>query len=143
MWKVMLLLAGILVCNTAYANTVTLRNEPGGSLREHIARFEALRNQSVRLEGSCASACTIFLGLPDVCVGSNARFLFHGPMQSNYMPYKYKQNFDRHSRTVASFLPRPLQQWYMEVGRVPVGANAYVTLSARELVRIGAARFCT
>jgi len=45
-------------------------------------------NQSgklVRLEGSCASACTMFLSVRNACVDPNATFLFHAGRDRNRM----------------------------------------------------------
>jgi hypothetical protein len=41
-----------------------------------IDRYNAT-GELMRIEGHCQSLCTIFLGLPNVCVERSARILFH------------------------------------------------------------------
>lgn len=41
-----------------------------------IDRYNAT-GELMRIEGHCQSLCTIFLGLPNVCVERSARLLFH------------------------------------------------------------------
>lgn len=68
----------LLLC--APASALTIRDDPGGYLDKHAYRFYAVvrRGEPIRVLGLCASACTLVLGLPRVCVGPRAAFGFHG-----------------------------------------------------------------
>ena len=57
------------------------RHDPGGFLARYLADLEKLKRLGVRqlqLDGTCASACTVYLRLGDrVCVTGRARIGFH------------------------------------------------------------------
>jgi len=42
-----------------------------------IVRQYNMSGDEFRIEGVCKSACTMFLGIPDVCVERDARLMFH------------------------------------------------------------------
>jgi hypothetical protein len=58
-------------------------NNAGFEMGGKYARFDPVvsqYNQSgelFRIEGHCQSSCTLFLGIPNVCVDRNATLLFH------------------------------------------------------------------
>ena len=54
---------------------------PGGSMQTHLQLFTATEalGCEVRIEGTCDSACTLALGLADVCVTPQATMRFHRP----------------------------------------------------------------
>lgn len=61
-------------------NVVIIKNGNGGNVLSHIAerdRLEAL-GKPVRIEGYCASACTIFYSLPTACMAEGSSLHFHG-----------------------------------------------------------------
>jgi hypothetical protein len=72
-------LIALALCGSAHA--VTIRNDNGGQLDEYWQRWLAYaqRDEWVEFAGDCASACTIYLALPNACVGRGAKFLFHAP----------------------------------------------------------------
>lgn len=53
--------------------------DDGGRLLAYIAEVDRLnaRGEAKRLDGRCASACTVFLGVRRVCVTARARLWFH------------------------------------------------------------------
>ena len=64
-------------------NQISISNNNGGYIIEYALR-KALINRSgskVRFSGRCASACTMFLGLPQhkMCIAPGASFHFHMP----------------------------------------------------------------
>jgi hypothetical protein len=66
------------VASVAHAETSD-RYSAGGAYKPYqdaIQRNNA-SGELFRIRGSCASNCTIFLGLNNVCVERNARLLFH------------------------------------------------------------------
>lgn len=59
--------------------TVTIENSPGGFIHLFVAKrfaFERAGTQ-VHIKGMCASACTIYTGMTNVCVEPGAYFKFH------------------------------------------------------------------
>jgi hypothetical protein len=59
-----------------------IRDDPGGLLKKYDAKYReiAVRGEKVVIDGECASACTIILGIvprANVCVTARARFGFH------------------------------------------------------------------
>lgn len=61
-------------------NTVTITYNDGGLIAGFQSTFARLDAQNARIEivGHCSSACTIFLGARNVCVGDHAVLGFHG-----------------------------------------------------------------
>lgn len=61
--------------------SVVVENSPGGV----IVEFEQLRDElrdigaNVYIKGYCASACTLFTTLPNVCVYPDSKLGFHAP----------------------------------------------------------------
>lgn len=47
----------------------------GGAVIDYA--IKAKKTKSVRFDGLCASACTLYLSVPDKCATPRARFAFH------------------------------------------------------------------
>lgn len=60
---------------------IDISNDSGGNVLETIQRRTALQRSGklVRIRGYCRSACTIYLTLPNACLGPKARVGFHAP----------------------------------------------------------------
>jgi hypothetical protein len=75
----------------AFAAGPSAGYEQGGP----YARFEPVvqqYNQSgelFRVDGHCPSACTLFLGIRNVCISPQANFLFHAPHDDQRRPSEY------------------------------------------------------
>jgi hypothetical protein len=84
------ILVALALCGPAHAVTIT--NDPGGILQDYAKRWQAYyqAREEVRIMGYCASACTLFLTLPNVCVGRNVQFAFHAP----YIEQRYNADVD-------------------------------------------------
>jgi hypothetical protein len=63
------------------ANARYVRADLGGSLHTYAGMVEAARfsGERVRIDGICASACTLYLNLPpsQICATPRAVFIFH------------------------------------------------------------------
>lgn len=107
---------------------------PGGSIPAHEGLVKGLRDVgcAVRIESTCASSCTLLLGVPGACVGPKAQLMFHGPQYDGYraMP---PAEFERWSRTIAAYYPVRLRSWYLAYGRF--GQH---WMKGREAIRLGA-----
>lgn len=76
----LMLLAG-LVFGARYALGTTIEADMGGSVVDYALEVDRLRdaNAHVSILGPCASACTMFLAVDNICVGRAASFTFHAP----------------------------------------------------------------
>lgn len=71
-----------LTATAATADTVVIRNNPGGMINRFVERYDAAMSagDTVELRGDfCSSSCTLWLAYPDVCVDPATVFQFHGP----------------------------------------------------------------
>jgi hypothetical protein len=110
----------------------------GGSLQSRQTKIRIMRRQGQRVEirGRCYSACTMYLGLPDVCVAPDAVLGFHGPQgMLGALP---QDAFDHWSRVMARNLRKPLKTWFMTQARhVKQGV---LRISGAKLIKMGYAR---
>jgi len=101
----------------------TVHFHPGGEIGAMLAELNAnyYAQTYVRIEGTCASACTMHIhnmknGL--VCVDRDAKMMFHGSthplgfFDGNDAPGK-----DRADSLVAQTYPENLRRWYWDEGR--------------------------
>lgn len=60
---------------------VNIDNDRGGNVLKAIKRRNELQKsgRTVRIRGYCRSACTIYLSLPNACLGPKATVGFHAP----------------------------------------------------------------
>ena len=105
------------------------------------ARFQKIRdlgqNQTpVRITGTCVSACTLYLGLPQTCVMPEARLGFHGPSSALPGIPLPPDEFERVTQQMAAHYPPALRAWYLAEARMITGS--YITISGREAIRMGA-----
>lgn len=100
------------------SGAVIIQNDRGGLLSERISRIQALRQsgQTVRIKGRiCYSTCTLYLGLPKMCISPNTVFGFHGP--SSFGQTLDPKTFNKASQTISKYYPAKLRKWYMETAR--------------------------
>jgi hypothetical protein len=105
---------------------------PGGDVQEHVrAMLQAdARGCAVRIEGVCASACTVFLGARDVCVSPGARLMFHAPTVVRGDPEMRAFFVDY----LSAWYPEPLRSWFR--GHVADSGRDH-WVSGAELIRHG------
>jgi len=102
--------------HVVWGDELVILQDPGGAIHERmfeVARLEA-RGQRLRIAGSCASACTFYLGVSTTCVEPGAMMMFHGPSlaQGQIPPADY----DEVARAMASFYPPALRDWFLAPG---------------------------
>lgn len=120
------------------ARAEVIRHDLGGDLDERVARVERLRaaGTPVRIEGTCVSACTLYLGLPAACVAPGARLGFHGPrtrLPGIPLPHA---DFERQTRVMASYYPGPIRAWFMAEARMVT--ESYYVISGAQAIAMGA-----
>ena len=118
-----------------------IRNDLGGRIdirAQEIARLRA-QGRAVELRGeACVSACTMYLGLENVCVDPRTTFGFHGP--SSYGKPMPAENFEYWSKFLAGYYKPVLSDWYMKTARFEL--HDIYNISGRDLIRLGY-RACT
>lgn len=125
----------ILLClalaSPAVADTATVRNDGGGNVSDYIRKRERLAKlDSVRIEGKCLSACTIFTTLPNACVHPQAQIGFHGT--SPRVPFIQRALDMRLGR----FYRGEVRRRYDRVWRHLHGRNQFHIVTGRELARL-------
>ncbi len=87
--------------------------DAGGNLRAYIdeARRLDARGAPKAIRGVCASACTIFLGLRNVCVEPGAQFWFHAA----HLPDDPRPD-SLGSLEMLAFYPPRVREWVMRSG---------------------------
>lgn len=126
-----------------FAPPLVVTDDYGGSLPERVQQIEAMRRKGISVAvpyGHCMSACTLYLGLPDTCVGPSAVFGFHGPSAGQSTIGLPQAEFEHWTRLMASYYPPPLRRWFLREGRYTT--LTYKTVSGAELIRLGV-RACT
>lgn len=131
----------ILWCSASEARIImTITNDGGGHIGDYMERYDNLRASggTVKIDGVCASACTIVLGaMPrdQICVTPRARFGFH-------QAWSRGQAQDGASVAVAdaeatallfSLYPAPVRYWISRHGGLPPPAGELLWLQGRAL----------
>lgn len=114
---------------------LVVQSDRGGLIGQRSQQISALRavGQRVELRGTCLSACTMYLGLQNVCVSASASFGFHGPKRDR-RPLT-ESEFNHFSKLMANNYREPLRSWFMSEGRYRT--SGYFGVSGSELIRIG------
>lgn len=112
-----------------------VQSDRGGMLGQRSREIRKLRaaGQRVELRGTCLSACTMYLSLPNVCVSSSATFGFHGPTRDGQR--LSDPEFDHWSQVMANNYREPLRSWFLTEARYRT--SGFYKLSGAELIRIG------
>lgn len=122
----------------AAQSALIVQNDLGGSVEERLTMIAALRNEGRRVEirGQCASACTMYLGLPNACVSRASQLGFHGPQSQYYGISLPPDQFEYWSRVMASNYPAPIAQWFMAQARQTT--MGIITISGSQAIKMGA-----
>jgi len=99
--------------------TVRITDDDGGRIGTYWARYTALRasGEQVVIDGKCASACTMVLGLVPsdrICVTANARLGFHAAYRPGFLGFEVIN--DPATRTLWNLYPVPIRQWIARNG---------------------------
>lgn len=108
-------------------------NDYGGLLVERLAEVDALLDAQtvVEIRGAiCNSACTLYLGLPDVCVTPQVRLGFHGPASMVAGIGLLPSEFERLSQEMARRYPPPVASWFLQEARYVTNGVAEITGAA-------------
>ena len=124
------LIAAILVL--ASSSAMAAGSSAGYGMGGQFVRFDpvvAQFNRSgelFRIEGHCQSACTLFLGIKNVCVDPNAQLLFHAG-------HDRERNVTAKSTNHMLAAYKPALRQYLVTNHY-VDTLAFHTISGRELI---------
>jgi len=111
-------------------------HDMGGGVNERLLQMRSLAHTHVEIRGTCVSACTLFLGLPDVCVAPEAHLGFHGPRTALPGIPLPRREWERVTKEMGMEYPLALRQWFMEVARWHT--EDYLVLSGTQVIAMGA-----
>jgi len=120
---------------SAQASAMVVSYDMGGLVGSRQKQVQQLRQQGRRVEirGRCYSACTMYLGLPNVCVHPRAVLGFHGP-RGTKRPLQ-QDVFDHWSRVMSKDLQPQLRSWFMQTARHVKSGT--MNLSGSRLIKMG------
>ncbi|MDO6585670.1 hypothetical protein Q4543_09070 [Salipiger sp. 1_MG-2023] len=134
------LCAGAALAQAQITATVhVIGNDDGGPLRQRLAEVQRLNARGARVEirgAHCHSACTLYLGVRNLCILPQTEFGFHGPVYPD-RPMA-RERFDHWSRAMAAHYPPPVAGWFMTTARHV--ASGYVALRGEALIGLGIPR---
>lgn len=110
----------------------------GGDLAARLRQVQWLRDSNARVEirGTCASSCTLLLGLPNACVAASSRLGFHGPRSGIPGLGLPPAAFEHWSQIMARHYPAGIRRWFLTQARqTTVGLRV---ISGAEAIRLGA-----
>jgi len=116
------------------APTKIVRVDMGGDVGRRGNAVAAMRQRGewVRIEGTCISACTLYVALEGTCVAPNARLGFHAP--GYYGRKATPERVAFWTKVVADHYPPLLRAWYLSHAST---SKAVVSLTAPELIALG------
>jgi hypothetical protein len=106
----------LIVCGIATQGVArTITHDTGGRISKFHRHFNIAIKANVRyrIKGTCLSACTIYLGLPYVCVYPDAVLGFHGAWPRLLDPEQQRIA----DLSMGRYLPPKLKQQYMDEWR--------------------------
>jgi len=120
------------------AQIVIIYHDGGGVLQERLQAFDEFQRKGTQVEirGKCKSACTVYLGLDNVCVTPDALVSFHGPLYADGTKMS-GERFDHWTRVLASYYPKGIDRWFMTTARHVRGGRNFLTVRGAELIKFG------
>ena len=111
----MLLMMGV----TSASATVRIYDDRGGQIGNYLAKYQVLRasGEQVEIDGTCASACTIVLGLiarNRICVTPRAILEFHAAW--DLTPSGNRAVSIAGNRILWSYYPNDVRKWISRHG---------------------------
>ena len=109
----------VVVAASPSLSAVRITSDPGGQIGPYMAKLDALRNsgQSVIIDGSCLSACTMVLGViprDRLCVTPRARLGFHAAWRLNEAGRQVTSPDG--TELLMSAYPQPVRDWIARRG---------------------------
>ena len=114
---------------------MSLNVDPGGGLIERMQAFELLEqaNIPVEISGVCLSACTMYLGLPEVCVQPRTVLGFHSASYTNEKGEQVISSFG--NAILMEYYPPVIKKWVTE--KKALGSLDMTFMGAEEAWKLG------
>jgi hypothetical protein len=127
------MIMGLCVVASAQAETIIIQDDFGGNVLQYQARRKELAKADlVRIQGRCDSACTIFITLPNACVGRKAIIGIHGASPKTGVP-----NFDYYlDMQVGQFYRGEMRRRFETKWRFLLGSKNLHFIDAERLVEL-------
>jgi hypothetical protein len=123
------------------ATALVVGNNPGGLVVQFLAQEQQLeaRGEGVQVVGRCASACTVVLHNPNVCVAPGGSFMFHKAFLARPTPQGLLRGPDDEQTTAVlwSMYPPGVQAWINAHGGLQ---DQPLNMSAQAAWSVGVAR---
>jgi len=129
--------AGIVLATSGFAasRTIHITHDPGGDLVLYEIKVQVARELKLQviIDGVCASACTLFAGLPrsQICVTRRAQFHFHRARLKKPIP-DGRRILQKANRTMFASYSKGVRQWIMQRGGL---SNTMLRMQPREVAR--------
>ena len=117
-------------------NVRIIGNDRGGYIGARAREIAAMNASETRVElrgRICLSACTMYLGVGNICVDPRTTFGFHGP--SRHGTALGQDEFHHWSRVMANHYNPPLRTWFWETARHRIAG--YYRMTGSQLIRLG------
>lgn len=111
-------------CAHSYGTGETISNDHGGYVMTYA--LKALEAKEPRIVGYCGSACTLYLGNPNVCVNKHAVLVFHSAYGAP------RQNLRAANAYMLSQYPACIQDYIISHGGL---TNRQITMSGKQAMR--------
>ncbi|SEN51128.1 hypothetical protein SAMN04488003_11931 [Loktanella fryxellensis] len=122
---------------TAAADQViVVSNDRGGKIGARARMLEGMRASQSRIEirgGVCYSACTMYLGMDNLCISPATVFGFHGPSRNGRA--LSPAEFEHWSQIMAQYYPAGLREWFLQTARYSV--SRVLRVDGASLIRAG------
>ena len=112
------------------AKDVFVRHDPGGLVEDYWRKYEDMieRGDRIVIDGWCASACTLALGVPGTCVTRRAVLVFHAA--HSFFEPNQPTLVDLFMQTY----PPKLRKWIMARGGLKLGRG--MKIKGKELAQL-------
>jgi hypothetical protein len=136
------LLLCVLAACVPVATEIGTERDTGGSFVAYEAQVARLAREGTPfvIPRYCASACTMYLSLPQACAHRDGVFGFHSARLRG--PIEAPAVVDALNQRMASHYPERLRRWFLEEGPGRDRSSRIVRIPARDLIARGEVRAC-
>lgn len=123
----------LVLITSLIVSSCSVRNYDGGGIViDYMADIEYSdsNNQEIRIEGDCASACTMKLGAKKVCIYPDATLYFH----EAFVPRTGLRS-DIASYFLYDKYPPKIKQWVNK--KNALGSRIFTVMSGKEAISLG------
>lgn len=81
MRRLIALVVALTIAIPTVAESKVIRYDRGGDVIEYLGKIKRVPDgEQVQIVGYCASACTLYLSKPNVCISKNTKLMFHSAL---------------------------------------------------------------